>query len=166
VVAPSVLTHADEESYLRKHVARNISLTNSLSDAELPIHEKNCYFHPYEKDAVWPVTNFTDTYPPMPEFKDDPVMQRLRSLYIALDDYIHNVLGHLPQEKEYRHNLVRERIEDASISLCELATQMGNRSMNEETYISLFKNYHPSLITTYNLMERLHLGIPVRAIRN
>ncbi len=124
----------DKDVYLKENIQKRLAIMNSLSDTELRILQKNWYFGFHKKEAIWPVTNFTD-YPSMPEFEQDPVMQKLRPLYVSLEEY-REILPFTDDNVP-----IRKEIEDVSTGLSGLATQMGNRDMGENTYTSLLENY-------------------------
>ena len=145
--------NVDKDVYFRKNIEERAAMMKSFSDTELRIYQKNWYFGYHKKKAVWPVTNFTD-YPSMPEFKEDSIMQTLRSLYFTLEKYKNN----LPLSNN--NKFARKQIVDTSLSLSKLATQMGNRDMKEDTYLSLVEDKHSSLRKSYDLIYLLQDGFP------
>ena len=143
----------DKDVYFKENIQKRLALMNSLTDTELGIFQKNWYYGFHKKEAIWPVTNFTD-YPSMPEFEQDPVMQKLRPLYITLQGY----RDILPFSDD--NISIRKEVEEVSIDLSRLATQMGNRDMDEKTYKSLLENNHSTIAIASDLINRLQIILP------
>lgn len=105
---------------------RNWELLTRLSDTNLRLYQKNSYFRYHGRNAVWPLTNFSDC----PELKTDPVFQELQYFH----EEIHRV--------DSCAGALGSSLNKVLLEVDTLATKMANRSMKKEEYEAILLGKH------------------------